>query len=276
MVAKIKNIIIVAVCLMLAPLSLLAQAWTPTNGGTPGLKDKFSIRIKSGATSWSVAIEVNTIFGATQGKNDGQIDMNYAGMFCQFSTMVYTSDGSKFSHYNIDIRGKDEYDLKYFVDIPLWTVMAKDNATQYSLEQIWGKDKNGNPVNNAAVIIRLIDKQKPDLFINLLEGPYTFTSEAGEPDNRFIVRVYAGCVWKAGVTSGNWNDPANWHGGAVPGKAGNSDKINNCAFIPEGVNVTISEDITIGSIFNSGKITVNQGVTLTVKGDMKLIPSGDM
>jgi hypothetical protein len=266
-----KNIFITTFILF-TPCLLWAQTFVPTNGGALESKDRFILTLSSQDSSSVVNIRINTSHAAEYGSGDAYIlDINKVPL--AFSSLILNN--GTMSHCVTDSRGLDEYSNNYYVDFPLNANMAKDNQTQYTFHV----DTLGTialKYNKAAVIFRLIDKQEPDEFINLLEGDYTFTSVADEGNERFSVRVYAACLWKKEKTSGNWNDPANWYGGKVPGLAENSARTNNAAIIPAGTSITIPADITIGSLFNSGQLTIQTGVNVTIKADAKLISVSDM
>ena len=170
----------------------------------------------------------------------------------------------------------------YTVDFPLYMDL-KDTGT-YTMKFITLIG------NKAAVLVRLIDKNYPDKFIlfddgtiegspaGQKEGRYSFEIAAGETGitaDRFIVRAYAACLFKK-ETDGDWNNADNWHGGIIPGSG--DAKTNNCAIIPEGSIVRIPEGSSyqIGSLFNSGEVIIEEGASLEVSYDARLVSVKDL
>lgn len=162
------------------------------------------------------------------------------------------------------------YGDKYYVDFPLY--MNLTTVGNYTISC---------PIfvasNKAAVFVRLIDNENPDKFINLLDASYTFsigTGKTGIYDSRFVVRIYAACLFKKDAANTNWNDANNWIGG-VPG-VDSSVKINNCAVIPEGAEVVISSNYSIGSLLNSGVVTISKNASLEILNEAKMISVEDI
>ena len=127
--------------------------------------------------------------------------------------------------------------------------------------------------DKAAAFIRLIDKEHPERIISFNDNDYSFTIANGKTGiyaDRFIVRVYAGCLFKKG-TDGNWNKAENWYGG-IPGADADDERTNNCAIIPEGATVRIPDGSSykIGSLLNSGTVVIGKGAKLEVSHEAKL------
>ena len=174
------------------------------------------------------------------------------------------------------IRDRRPYD-GYVVDYPLNIHYA--DAGNYTLDFYWYDDLDN--VKTTAVV-RLFDAEAPEKgFIHIKNGDtYSFSVPAGKvgtTTNRFVLRMYAACLFKEGVTNGRWDDETNWYGG-IPGKNGGNVKVNNCAIIPEGVKVTIptGSSYTIGSLLNSGEIEIKAGATLGVTYEAKMVSVKDI
>ncbi|MDR0547083.1 MAG: hypothetical protein LBG77_05815 [Dysgonamonadaceae bacterium] len=256
-----KTVFIAIGIIFFAPCILWAQSWMPTNGGAEE-KDVFKLKISSNGNTEYIYLVIDTRNTAEYENADGlQIQTTW-----MLASIAYDRQSQTNQVLAEDRRGKDEYIKNYSVEFPLWMKGAKDNTTQYTLHL----DILGG-INKSVTFVQLIDASHPNLFINLLDGDYVFTSDSGESEtSRFIVKCYAGSVWKAG-TDGNWNDPNNWYGGDIPG-IGGSVKNNNAAYIPAGVNVTVPSgyNLSLGALLNHGSITIENGASLTLQGDVKL------
>ena len=154
----------------------------------------------------------------------------------------------------------------YSVDFPLY--MDLKNQGTYSM--IFSVPTS----NQAAAFIRLIDKESPEKIISIeQDNVYSFTIANGKTGiyaDRFIVRVYAGCLFKKG-TDGDWNKAENWYGG-IPGVNDDDERTNNCAIIPEGATVRIPDGSSykIGSLLNSGTVVIGKGAKLEVSHEARL------
>lgn len=71
------------------------------------------------------------------------------------------------------------------------------------------------------------------------------------------------------VTGGDWHDPASWAGGIVPG-AGDNVVITSTA------EITVSADAEASSLIVSGIIILNDGVTLTISGNVTIETEGEL
>lgn len=186
-----------------------------------------------------------------------------------FSSYTYLEDGTDV----FLIKDARPYDGKYYVDFPLYIDLNLIGAYKiFCTPPI-------QDINQTATIVRLIDKDYPDRFINLLEEDYLFTINSNELKiykDRFIVRIYAACLFNKNATSKKWNDPGNWIGG-LPGE-GKDVRVDNCVIIPEGAEITIPPNFmyTVGTLLNSGEIIIEKNASLTVNNEAKMISVNNM
>jgi hypothetical protein len=161
------------------------------------------------------------------------------------------------------------YEGRDYLDFPLRMIL---DPGQYTLTV------TSTTINNKATILRFIDKTKPDVFVDLLKGAHSFSvDEKKEYRDRFVLRVYAACLFKKDASSNEWTNTDNWLGGGVPGVS-NDAKINNCVVLPEGANAIIPSGttLTIGTLLNSGILTIQEGAVLTVNNGAILAPVSEM
>jgi hypothetical protein len=169
---------------------------------------------------------------------------------------------------------KRPYAGRYYVDFPVYMKLPEAGDYAFAIPN------QTMLINNAATVIRLIDYSGPDAFANLLTEDYVFTADEGENSTRFVIRVYAACLFNK-VTDDNlydWSDPANWIGaeGEVPGLSGNP-KIDNAVIIPADTKVVINTgDLSIGALFNGGELHIKPSVELTVNHGVKLASVEDV
>ena len=167
-------------------------------------------------------------------------------------------------HLVIDER---PYKDKYFVDYPLY--LETSSLGTYTISLTVGSMKK-------SVFIRLIDKENPDLFINLNERDFSFSKEkAGKVvyDDRFTVRIYAATLFKEDATNHDWFDINNWIGTTkIPGtEIGVDNRHNYCIVIPENAIVEVpSGNLAIGTLLNSGVMNVSEETTLTIENGAQL------
>lgn len=172
------------------------------------------------------------------------------------------------------VRDTRSYEGKYYVDFPLRVDL--NLLGEYKIT--FTNPVNYGYENKAAVVARLIDTDNSNVFIDLFDPDgYTFEVDAIQTRiDRFIVRIYAACLFKKNSEDNKWENPNNWIGG-VPGRGENA-RIDNCAIIPAGTNVVIAKDseYTIGTLLNSGEVTIENGAILTVQNETKLIKVDDI
>jgi len=69
-------------------------------------------------------------------------------------------------------------------------------------------------------------------------------------------------VWKP-VTGGNWNDPANWSGGTLPGE---NDRV---VISQTGIEISVPVDVTVRRVHSAADLQINAG-TFTVLGNSEV------
>lgn len=182
-----------------------------------------------------------------------------------FSTLVKGDDGNMIKMFK-DTR---PYKGRFSVDFPIYVKPTLSGSYSISIAL---------KENLAATIIRLIDKENPNTFINLIEGPYTFNvSTPKEYADRFIVRVYAACLFKKNAENNNWANENNWVGNLKPGFESDA-RINNCVIIPSGTSVDIPQGntLSVSVLLNSGNLSIQKGSSLTVTDGVKLVTTDDL
>jgi hypothetical protein len=222
--------------------------------------DGFEIKLKNASSDYNEHITIYMGDHYVDGFNLGEdaLLLNQSG----FSFSILSGE------FQLGVERRP-YEGRYYLDFPLYMKLEKG---QYTLTTI-------SFIDTKATLLRFIDKTQPDVFVNLLENEeYSFTVDADKVyDNRFVIRVYAACLFKKDADSSNWTDADNWLGG-VPGINSNDDKINNCAVLPEGANVILPANttLTIGALLNGGELTIQEGAVLTVNNGVKLAPVSEI
>ena len=180
---------------------------------------------------------------------------------------VFTSLIRSFDEDKNYVRDTRPYGDGLYVDFRLYLELSATNTYKIS-----GESTNGNPLAKA-VFVRLIDKENPNLFINLLEEDYlfNFTATSTTPvvfEDRFIARIYSCSLYK-GDTTGNWHTADNWYGKVVPGNG--VGRVDQHILIPATSTVTVtSSNPTIKTLYNSGNVIIETGASLTVENEVKL------
>ncbi|MDR1876178.1 MAG: hypothetical protein LBQ84_00995 [Flavobacteriaceae bacterium] len=242
----------------------------PQTNVESGERDVFRIYLTKNTSKETVNVTLradNNRLSTLEAGYDGQMaDGSNRFHFSSLSSDNYKLIGDRRSY----IKGK------YYVDFPLY--MELDPSESYTFSAALA---GTSIVNNAATIFRLMDTEN-ESFINLLENSYTFTTPQGNKviynGNRFVVRIYAACIFKKDNPENTvWTNSNNWIGGLVPGlgtgTVGEIARINNCAIIPEGVTVTLpaSVKLTIGSLLSAGDLTIEENAELTVTNETKVL-----
>ena len=253
----LKTLFLVSLCIV---CTLPAQGQTHVQGGET---DKFWITLDNPTDSKEqVSMRIN---GNSTDSYDGA-GMESINIGSRYGFCTLSDYGENYNNAQAFlIRDTRPYN-GYSVDFPLY-INIKDAGTYTMSFTV--------PTSNlAAAFIRLIDKEKPEEIISIEQDKsYSFTIAAGKTGiyaDRFIVRVYAGCLFKKG-TDGDWNKAENWYGG-IPGLDADDKRINNCAIIPEGATVRIPDGSSyqIGALLNSGTVVIGKGAKLEVSHEAKL------
>lgn len=250
------------------PSYLFAQHARQTNGANSVL-DVFKLSLTDeGGISETINLYIDNRYTKDYDGDNGAemgFDMGASALPYMFSTIADSAVHGKIIRLTKDKRGKNEYPINFYVDFPLnLENLGIGKQYRFSVTLMAGQP------NESAVCFRIVDTYNPeDLHIiwengTAIAGGWSFTATEPKPAGRFIARVYAGSLWKKDAASTDWSDSANWIGG-VPGLSTSNVKHSNCVFIPIGTEVEMKEDVLIYQLMLQGKLTVREGVTLTVE-----------
>ena len=242
-----KKIILLFICGIVVAVSLNAQTV------------RFWAKLSTVGEWEETRIDLNSLPNATDEYDAGRDALHTLNTAFNFSTI--TADDVQVAvnvkHPLVD--GKK----RPYVDFPIYFKSSTAGTHTIEISRF---------NNNGYAFVRLVDTTQPEKFIVLTDGAYTFnqaTATSTEYKN-FAIRVYMASLLKKDADK-DWNKPSNWYGGQVPGATATDAKYNDYVVIPENKNVEIpTGTFTIGSLLNSGDLSIKTGATLTIETGVKL------
>ena len=224
------------------------------------LSVRFWVQLSVGSVSEETRIDLNNLLNVDDNYNPGRDAIHTMNTVFNFSSV--TADGERVA---VNVKHPlANGEIRSYVDYPI-----RFKSSTVGTHTIEVSRFN----NDGYAFVRLIDTTQPEKFIALTDGAYTFnqaTATSTEYTN-FVIRVYMASLLRESADT-DWNKASNWYGGQVPGAVATDSKYNNYVVIPENKKVEIpAGTFTIGTLLNSGDITIKNGATLTIEKGTRLV-----